>query len=71
MARKKHILVIIISMLLFVSGVITFISLDILNKQTSPYYLASDNNTLLLNGKDGTSIELARGTLVNIKKKDY
>ena len=69
MARKKHILVIIISMLLFVSGVITFISLDILNKQTSPYYLASDNNTLLLNGKDGTSIELARGTLVNIKRK--
>lgn len=36
---------------------------------TNPYYLSSEDVSVLLNGKENASIELPRGTLVNIKNK--
>lgn len=67
--KQTRVLIVIVALLFVVIGALVFLYFDMLNKQTEPYYLASDNTTLVLRGKDETSIELARGTLVDIKKK--
>lgn len=55
--------------MLIICGVATYLYLNIINNQSDVYYLASDKQMLILKGKDDTSVELARGSKVDIKRK--
>lgn len=71
MKKRKTVLVVVLVTLislLIASGVFLVYTIKQGNT-TSPYYLASENNTLTINGEEGNSIVLPRGTLVNIKNK--
>ena len=75
MARKRkvktgRVILLVFLLLILLASAFTVTYLIIKNNNsTTPYYLASDKIELSLSGKDDTSISLARGTLVNIKKK--
>ena len=76
MAKKKRklrkgILIGILLTLILLLGVGLFVLIKINeeNNKTNPYYLSSDLETIEISGKDGISITLPRGTLVNIKNK--
>ena len=68
--KKKRIIILIVVLFVIIAllGTGAFLFIREGNK-TSPYYLASDEQSLTLNGKDGISITLPRGTLVNIKNR--
>ena len=70
MKKKKRIIILIVVLFVIIAllGTGAFLFIREENK-TSPYYLASDEQSLALNGKDGISITLPRGTLVNIKNR--
>ena len=58
----------ILIVLLGIVGVVLKIKYD-RDNETTPYYLASNNRTLVLFGEDNISVELPRGSRVDIKNK--
>ncbi len=67
--RKNKIIAIVLLFILNLAAAGGLIYIIHNNNLTTPYYLASDSATIVLNGKKDDTIELARGTLVNIKNK--
>ena len=73
MKKKKTnklltVLIVVLVLVLIAIGVVAYLLIKEGN-ETSPYYLASTTNTVTLMGKDDTSINLPRGSEVNIKNK--
>ena len=70
--KKKSsvkILIFIIIFLIIAIGAGIFVYLNMKANETTPYYLASDKVNVVLKGKDNTTIELSRGSKLDIKNK--
>ena len=69
MKRKKGLIAILLILVLLIIGSGIFLYNEIKNNQTSPYYLASKQNSVIVFDKDANEIKLVRGTLLDIKNK--
>lgn len=67
--RRKLLLSIFVVLLFVVLGLGTFLYITVQNNKTTPYYLASDVSTVSVMDKDNNTIQLNRGTQVDIKNK--
>ena len=71
MKKRNRLIIVIIALFVLVVGlgVGFLLYINKVNNMTTPYFLASDNNEITLNGEDNISISLPRGTKVDIKNK--
>ena len=68
---KKKLGVIILLLLLIDAAAAAYLFLDYRkSNQTSPYYLANDQQYVTVMTKEGETLELPRGTMVDIRNKD-